>query len=610
MLFLLLSSSQEDTLVVDELPHITAGYAYLRFRDARLNPEHPPLLKLLAALPLLPMELSFPRAHASWQNARATSRSTPAPGQWEVARVFLYELGNNPYHIAARARLAPILLTVALGLVLFLWTRAFGGAGAALVTLFFYAFSPTILAHGRYVTTDVAAAFGVALAGFAIIQFLGNPRCATAVKAGLAMGVALLCKFSTVLLVPFFAVLTLLSIGLRPGRLLGYLSGLVITGVSGALLVLLPYVWITAHYPPEQQLWDTYFAFFATVDGPAGRMGQETPEAYFATLLNDRTRDLRACVYGNTNHPRPRLRCPAEITIFLADKPVLRAWGEYLFGIIWIVHRVKHSARIYFLGDVTASGSALYFPIVYMVKEPLPFLLLTALALSLALGRVWISSWGISAFLRWVRVHPAETVMLGWIALYWSVALGSQFNIGIRHLLPVMPFTIILVARECNQWLTRTLSLRAASISWAKVVVVALALIWQVLSVLSIYPSFLAYFNEGVGGPDGGVRYVVDSNLDWGQDLGRLRTFVSARQIETIAVDYFGGGSPLYELGEKFIRWEPAFGPYHGWLAVSATKLYQASIPPTDQFYEQLRVRSPVAKIGYSIFVYDLRDRK
>src|SRR5207248_2512882 len=138
--------------------HIAAGYSYLRFQDARLNPEHPPLLKMLAAAPLLMFKLHFPLTSPAWQDA--------LNGQWETAYLFLYQADNDPHRITAQARLVPMVLTVFLGVVLFVWTQRFAGALAGILALFFYAFSPTLLAHGRLVTTDVAAACGVTLAGF------------------------------------------------------------------------------------------------------------------------------------------------------------------------------------------------------------------------------------------------------------------------------------------------------------------------------------------------------------------------------------------------------------------------------------------------------------
>jgi 4-amino-4-deoxy-L-arabinose transferase-like glycosyltransferase len=167
MFLLLLGSVREDSLTADEPAHITAGYAYLRFRDGQFNPEHPPLLKILAAAPLLPLPLHFPLDHPAWQDG--------PNGLWDLMGVFLFESGHDLHRIAALARLASIGLTVTLGLVLFLWARRWAGDSTALLALCLYALSPTVLAHGRYITTDVPGTLGVALAGDSFSRLLAAP---------------------------------------------------------------------------------------------------------------------------------------------------------------------------------------------------------------------------------------------------------------------------------------------------------------------------------------------------------------------------------------------------------------------------------------------------
>jgi len=612
MLLLLLGSSWEDAFIYDEPPHITAGYAYLRFRDARLNPDNPPLLKMLAAVPLLPLAPQFPLA--------ALARQADPHEQWNTAQRFLYESDNEPHRIARLARLGPISVTLGLGLALFCWMRSLAGGTAALLALGCYTWSPTILAHGRYVTVDVSAALGIVLAGLAFSRFLQGPSLRAALVSGLTLAVALLLKTSAVLLVPLLVALTLLWLGLDRRRMAAYLRGMVIIGSSAALLVLLPYLWTTGHYPAAQQVRDTYMLLADYADGPLGRPEQATAEEDLARLQHDRTRDLRACVRLLAEHHFPRLtRCAAELAIFLADQPIVRGWGAYLAGLVYNYWVVRNGMIAYFRGEVSGAGWWSYFPVVYAMKEPLPFHLLSTLALSLALTRVWSRTWGLRALLTWLSSHAADTVMLGWLALYWSVALSSSLNIGIRHLLPVFPFTILLVARELSRWLTpSSRPCRGLLTSrGARLMVLIGFLVWQGVSVVRVYPAFLAYFNEAVGGPAGGAQYVVDSNLDWGQDLRRLRTFIDARGLDRMAVDYFGTSSPRYELGAPFVPWRSALGPYPGWLAVSASILYEAQgrwhpelWHRAEDSYAWLQGKRPATTIGYSILVFDLRAHR
>jgi hypothetical protein len=130
---------------------------------------------------------------------------------------------------------------------------------------------------------------------------------------------------------------------------------------------------------------------------------------------------------------------------------------------------------------------------------------------------------------------------------------------------------------------------------------------------VSIAPNFIAYFNELVGGAKNGYKYVVDSNLDWGQDMKKLTTFVEQNKINKIKVDYFGGTSPKYYLGEKFEPWSSSKGQpeTNSWLAVSLTFLQNSQGQPVSGFerkaedgYSWLQDKKPFSRIGYSMFIY------
>ncbi|PIS17263.1 MAG: hypothetical protein COT59_01520 [Candidatus Nealsonbacteria bacterium CG09_land_8_20_14_0_10_42_14] len=146
-----------------------------------------------------------------------------------------------------------------------------------------------------------------------------------------------------------------------------------------------------------------------------------------------------------------------------------------------------------------------------------------------------------------------------------------------------------------------------------KYFILGFLIVWQAASVLAVSPHFLAYFNELAGGPDKGYLYTVDSNLDWGQDLKRLAKWVEENNIEKIKIAYFGGGEPNYYLGDKAdgFNW---LEPQKGWLAVSATLLQGGRGTPAPGFnqptgyFDWLNQYTPVTKIGYSIFIYNIPD--
>src|SRR6185437_5747676 len=206
---LLFTTSFRDSLVVDELAHIPSGYAYDHFLDYRLNPEHPPVLKALAALPLQFMHLQFPTTNDFWTSA--------VNGEWGVGGAFLFGGSNNPYLVIQAARFFPILLTIGLILLTYFWARRVYDDGGsrrgerwALVPAIMAGLSPIFLSEGHFVTTDVAAAFGTVLGLWTFDIYVTDPTRKNLVVAGVCFGLAELMKFSTVLLIPIYAVLLII----------------------------------------------------------------------------------------------------------------------------------------------------------------------------------------------------------------------------------------------------------------------------------------------------------------------------------------------------------------------------------------------------------------
>ena len=218
--------------------------------------------------------------------------------------------------------------------------------------------------------------------------------------------------------------------------------------------------------------------------------------------------------------------------------------------------------------------------------------------------------------MSWLKEHFSEFAMLVFLIIYWGSSLASNLNLGVRHLLPVFPFVFVLIGGTIIKLLKEPyLKL--------KVMFLAFLLAYQAASVMSVYPHFLAYFNEIASGPENGYIFTVDSNLDWGQDLRRLAQWTNkvtcadpgvCQKIDKIYVDYFGGGDARYYLKEKYNPWsgeqkEEEF-PKGNYLAVSASFLQGGRgepIPGFNQpsgYYNWLNKYEPIEKIGYSIFIY------
>jgi len=565
MFLMAVFSMKDDSATMDEVAHLPAGYSYLTQKDMRLNPEHPPLIKDLAAFPLLFIKgINFPSDIKDWKE--------DINGQWGFGYYFLYKAGNPTDQMIFWSRIPMVLILILLGFYIFLWSRELFGNKVALLSLFLFSFSPTFLAHGRLVTTDMGAAAGIFIATYYFIKVLQNPNKRNIILAGLAFGGAMLCKFSVVLLVPFFAVIAIVWGLLYSDKqkirvVLKYIGLALLVGIIGMILIWPIYQYHVLNYPPERQLRDT-------------KVFLETSPAFIRNSL-----------------------------IKLSQIPALRPYVHYLTGLFMVFNRAASGHTTYFLGEISNLGWKKYFPIVYLIKEPLTFHVLTLLALVYYALSIKKPFWQ-NTFQRikgWIKSHFAEFSMLTFIGLYWVASLISDLNIGVRHLLPVFPFTIFLVS--------------AATISWLKepflkmkYLILTILILWQVFSVALIYPHFLAYFNEIAGGPDSGFIYTVNSNLDWGQDLKRLKKWVDDNKIEKIYIDYFGGGLAPYYLKEKFAPWwgkrDPSEFPKGNYLAVSATFLQGGrgvAKPGFDQptgYYRWLDQYKPEKKIGYSIFIY------
>jgi len=597
MLAIAFFSMLGDSAIMDEVAHLPAGYSYITQQDMRLNPEHPPLIKDLAGgmvwlySKFTGTKINFPYNINAWQK--------DINGQWDFGFDFMYNEGNNADLMLFLGRIPILLILLLLGIYIFKWARELFGSGAALLSLFLYSFSPTFLAHGRYITTDVAAAAAIFIASYYFIRWLKNPSKKNLIVAGLVFGVAQLAKFSVFLLVLLFVFIAFVWILVKwreskPQPLFWkntwkYLGGTIFIMAIGYVIIVWPvYIFHTLNYPVARQQFDTKFILSS--------FG-------FKPLVN--------------------------FIYFLAGIPIFRALAQYGLGLAMVLQRAAGGNTTYYLGEVSAAGSRSYFPLMYLVKEALTLHILTLITIILAIAAFFKNKiFKPLNFRLFLNNHIAEILMLSFIALYWFTSVRSPLNIGVRHILPTFPFVFVLVAGFIALWLkiktvpdlTGTLKtigqfFKKLGSAAVKYFMVGVLIAWQVVSVVSIYPSFLAYFNELAGGPANGYKIVTDSNLDWGQDLKRLAQWVDQKGIDKIYVDYFGGATSPYYLDGKFQSWWGTRSPLDlnasgGYLAVSATFLQGGRGKPvpgyTDRtgYYDWLNNFQPITTIGYSIFVY------
>ncbi|MFA7209763.1 MAG: glycosyltransferase family 39 protein [Parcubacteria group bacterium] len=573
-------NANNDSLIYDEDAHIPAGYSYLTQHDIRLNPEHPPLLKDLSALPLLFIKPNFDTTQDFWTKDNADA------SQWNAGKNFLFGSGNDPDRIIFLSRLPMILLSLLLGIFIFKWTRELAGITAGIFALVLYAFDPNILGHNHFVTTDLGIAAFVTFSLYYFLRFIKEPTGKNIFLAGLFLGLVQLVKFSSVLLFPVFGLLIVIYPLVKLHReksqfkvLAGYIwKGLAVFGIS--LIV----------------VWIGYFA-----------NAYAMPQTKLVEIMDH---------YMKPDDPRPLTIHTREIIIGINKYPVFAPLADYVFGVARVFQRVGGGNVTYFMGEISSKGFLSYFPIVFIIKEPLPILFFLFFAASIGLFRIIKSSFTetkniLRNLTHYLRVNVTEFAMLAFVFIYSATSITGRLNIGLRHLFPILPFIYILIATGIFRFIKQRHNQSRRIFYLAT----SLLTLFLIIGTISAYPAYTSYFNPLAGGSNQGYRVVTDSNADWGQDLKRLEIFLTNHpEIGKIKVDYFGMVNLDYYLGSRYEKWWAAKRPIEpGWYAISALFLQEGIYDRTkkdDASYRWLENRTPDYQVGTSILIYHIDSQE
>ena len=658
------SSGMRKSPVFDEVPHLTAGVSHWRTGDYRLNPEQGALPQRWAALPVAFGPFGFP--HTEQEAWRLSD-------EWELGDQLFHRLGNDLESMLLRARSMVTLLGVLLGLTVYLWSRSLFGRRGAFISLILFCFSPTMLAHGRFVTSDLTLSLTLTVAVGAWWLMLHRLRWYTIVVSAAATGMVFLSKASALVLIPMLLIVTVAqrvckgrqsqhptsnvqrptskSRGLSLGRWeLGVGSWALVCTVVTHLFVVWIMVWAAFGFrsmpgkdwdPARDRYLEPWDGMLA--DGGAGarvigalRKTRVLPDAYLWGIANARA------------HGRSR--------------------------------------RAFLAGEYSLKGWRYFFPFAVLVKTPSAVLgMLCCAALAGLYGRgSRVRGSGFRG--KWDAVYRVWPLLM-LLGVYWAALLSMKLNIGHRHALATYPAMFIL-AGGAGAWLRRE-----TRVHMAGTVAVVVMLCTMVVGALSTWPHYLAYFNPMAGGSAKGYRLLVDSSLDWGQDLPGLRKWLvenvdtagpegqpyqdagragRPRPAAEVYLAYFGKGSPEYYgiEAEDLLAGPPGAGKMPavrsgsagfqsvpdaaearrspgtlagGIYCVSATMLQAVHIVPMGRwcrFYEQdyqrllsseearrkeadlfrqlrfgrlaayLREREPDDYVGYSILIFGLSDEE
>jgi hypothetical protein len=382
-------SIRQQSLSWDEGDHIFAGYMSWKKADFGINPEHPPLVKALAAIPLLPMHLKVPdpKGHASFKDEA-----------YFDGRDFIFGNGGEAEadRIIFRARMAAATLSLLLGLLVFLAAREMFGDGAALFALALVVFEPNMVAHGAYVTTDMGICCFIFASIYALYRYVKAPSVGRLIVLGLVTGLALASKHSGVLLLPFGLALILTEI-LWPSPETGTNKRKVALRLTGAFLA--------ASAIAIAVLWAFYGFRYAA--RPGGMQLSPSLAEYAQGLKGVEPHVYRA----------------------LARWHILPE--SYLYGLV-DVRLISDSFSTYIFGKVYAHGVWFYFPAAFIIKSTAAFMgLLLLTGLAIATGKLRARR-----EIFFLTIPPV---------LYLLIATGTGLDIGARHILPMYPFLSVLI---------------------------------------------------------------------------------------------------------------------------------------------------------------------
>lgn len=545
-------SVHRQSLSWDEGDHIFAGYESWTTGEFGINPEHPPLLKAIASLPLLAMHLNAPPLK---------SRTFSKTEAYFNGRDLIYNNGglDTASEIIFRARMMAAVFSLAMATIVYFAGLEIFGPVAAVFALALVVFEPNLIAHGAYVTTDMAVTCGIFATVYALYCFRVRPSIGRLAVVGIATGVALAVKHSAVLLLPIAIVLMAFElVRPRPGESRTHVLRLYGAAFAAAITLGLPILWSTYH-----------FRFLAHPNGP----------------MQPGLADYMISLHG----VEPR------VYEFLARWHILPE--SYLYGMVDIrVQSVAgQSFPTYIFGQVHAHGVSYYFPAAFVIKSTFGFLLLLVLAFYAVLSRS-LSGWQRLAFLM---VPPL---------VYLLIAIDTGLNIGARHILPMYPFMAVLIGgtavalwRRRRPWIYATLILLA----------------WHIASATRSAPNYLAYSNELFGGPTNTYRYLTDSNTDWGQQLFSVKRYLDQHDIHDCwfgyfvqpSIDYHAYGIPCRQLPTADSMWTqqqvdvpPTIS---GTVLVSASTLtgYEFGSVLLSPFQPFMRAQ-PIDTIDDGVFVY------
>jgi hypothetical protein len=590
---LMLASTADKSLTADETRHSTAGYTYWRFNDYRLDPGNGVLAQRIMALPLLGGRFRFPSLDsAEWRRS----------DELAVGNSWFNELGNDTDAMLARGRAACALIAAALAALVWWSSRRIFGPVGAMLSLILCILNPTILANGPLMTSDTACALLLLAASLGLWSMLQRLTPGRVLASALLVGALFVTKMSAVLILPIALILAAGRIidgsplpawwgGRRELRRGGMALGF--AGAAAAHLgIVILIVWasfgfrysafnggqpadrlndtwenLTDKPPPskvlaELELTPVQLDRIATLMAAGGIQAKQwtwqvldfLPTLKSNVLTADQARELDAILSA------PPDSLVLRVLLFIDRHHLLPE--AYTYG--WAFIRKATQQREAFLnGQYSLYGWRSFFPYTALVKTPLPVFGIVLLAFAAIATRWWQNKRRDGTLLLHSSLHShyAGLPILTLFVVYWAAAISSHLNIGHRHILPTYPPLFIFCGAAAAWWRPgRLRSLRELRRATAPGLALAGLVALAAAETGYRFPNYLSYFNVLAGGPDHAYRHLLDSSLDWGQDLPGVKRYIAIHPGEgPFYLSYFGTASPAtYGIAARKLNPMPA----------------------------------------------------
>ena len=561
-------------VTVDEIGHVPSGISHWRtgrFEAYRVNP---PLARMISALPALILQPTI-------NPTRLNTSADVLRQEWPIGFHFIYDNPTSYFDIVRTARL-PGLAWSLLGLfVVYRWAGDLYGGWSGILGAALWSFDPTILAFTSLVTPDIPATVSSLFATYLFYRYLNKPSWSLACASGIMLGVAQLTKYTLILLYVVWTIIFFMKI-ITDRSSIALLNSWRILLYHSACIILLSLAIINLGYGFRgsfRRLGD--FPFVSRTFG--GDYSSDSSD------IRNRFRDSWL---GQLPIPTPE---------------------DYIKGID--IQKLDFESRFpsYLAGRWRRIGWWYYYLYALAVKVPTGFWCLI----------IWGIVWSLIAKQSPTRLFTELCVWTPAICFLDFVSSQTGINHHMRYVLPVFPFVIVATSK---------LGYFLNSRRWKSGLCVVSLYAWGFVSSLMIYPHSQSYFNELAGGPENGGEHLVDSNIDWGQDLMFLKSWIDRHpEARPIGLAYYNLVDPAivgieYTVPHPFARElyhdrsgrYDHLGPKPGYYAVSVNYIRgSSSFAPPDhksdwiplggaEPYSYFQFFRPIARAGYSIYIYHI----